>query len=256
MVSNSIVTIMCDFFPDFVCAITASYLVDDICGDELRKMCNGIIIKDMRNGDTYKNGVLQSFDGEPARIRDTFKEWYKDGKKHNEDFPAKIEINAEGRLTEYYFTNGVLHRDDGPAFIEYCIKEEYYNEYYYEYFSKEGIRKNISSIDRRQFNLYTEIWFRNGSKHRDDGPAKTHWRADGPLFMQVWYQNGMKHRGNDEPSNIEYYPNGSLYIEMWNSNGKCHREGDLPSFIMYSPEGEPILRKWYIDGVCMKVIQV
>ena len=217
---------MCDFFPDFVCAITASYLVDDICGNELRKICNGIIIKDMRNGDTYKNGVLHSFDGEPARIRGTYKEWYKDGKLQNEDSPAKIEINEEGRLVEYYYTNGILHRDDGPACIQYRIKEEYYNEYYYEYFSKEGIRKNISSINKRQFNLYTEKWVQNGWKHRD----------------------------NDEPAHLEYYPNGSLYVEMWTHNGECHREGDLPAVIIYSSEGEPIIRKWYTDGNCVRFV--
>ena len=235
---------MCDILPDFINAITASYLVNDICGNELRKWCNGIIIKDMRNGDTYKNGALHSFDGEPARIRKTYKEWFKDDKLHNDDSPAKIEIIA-GRLIEYYYSNGILHRDDGPAYIEYCIEGKYYDDY----FRNNELKKDISTINKRHFNICSERWFQNGKEHRDDGPAVSHWRADGTLYMNIWYQNGKKHRNDYEPADIEYYPDGVLHLERWYQNGKCHRLDDEPAVIIYNNEGSVIAHKWYVDDV-------
>jgi hypothetical protein len=238
---------MCDFLPNFANAITASYLVDDICGNELRKWCDDIIIKDMRNGDTYKNGALHSFDGEPARIRKTYKEWFKNDKLHNEDSPAKIEI-INDRLIEYYYSNGLLHRDDGPAYIEYCIKEEYYNEYFIDSI----IKKDISTINKRHFNLYSERWFQYEKEHREDGPAVNHWRADGTLYMSIWYQHGKKHR-DDEPADIQYYPDGILHLERWYQNGKCHRINELPAVIIYDYEGNIVVNKQYENDVCVNV---
>ena len=54
--------------------------------------------------------------------------YYKDSTKqelHREDGPAKIEYRSNGHINaEEYYKDGVRHREDGPAKLEY-----YYNVY-------------------------------------------------------------------------------------------------------------------------------
>ncbi len=87
--------------------------------------------------------------------RDGTKFWYLNGKLHNENGPA-IEFtngNKEWRI------NGLLHREDGPA-IEHANGDKY--------------------------------WYTNGNLHREDGPAVE--KLNGTKF---WYLNDHK---------IEYDP--------------------------------------------------
>ena len=76
--------------------------------------------------------------------------WYLNGQLHREDGPAVEYTNG----TRYWFLNGQRHRKDGPA-IEYA----------------NGARE----------------WFLNGQRHRLDGPA-VEW-ADG---VRSWYLNDEK----------------------------------------------------------------
>ena len=66
----------------------------------------------------------------------------------------KVKVFASG--TKYWYLNGKLHREDGPA-------TEHTN----------GSKK----------------WFLNGKLHREDGPAVKD--ADGTKY---WYRNGKLHR--------------------------------------------------------------
>jgi hypothetical protein len=82
--------------------------------------------------------------------------------------------------TKYWYLNGKLHREDGPA-VEYA----------------DG----------------TKHWYLNGNLHREDGPA-AEW-ADG---TKLWHQHGKLHR-EDGPA-IEYvdgtkhwFLNGIEYTE-------------------------------------------
>jgi hypothetical protein len=234
---------MCEFLPEFTRAIVASYLMrDDMCGNELRKHCNNIIIKDMRNGNTYKNGVLHSFEDEPASNKITCKEWYKDGVLHREDLPARITLNRiDGRLFEYYYYNGEIHRGDGPAIKEYCISEEYYDILHEK-------KLSIDQIQKHHFNLYKEYWVINNKKHRDDEPAEIHYSADGVELKYIWYQNGKKHRSDDSPAEVHCFPNGNIYMLKWYTHGKIHRENDMPSLLIYNSEGMIIKQKYYINN--------
>ena len=63
--------------------------------------------------------------------------------------------------SRFWYRNGLLHRDDGPA-IEYANGDRY--------------------------------WYRNGKLHREDGPAMEH--ADG---SSEWFRNGERHR-DDGPA--------------------------------------------------------
>jgi len=112
--------------------------------------------------------------------------------------------------------------------------------------------KDISTINKRHFNLYSERWFQYEKEHREDGPAVNHWRADGTLYMSIWYQHGKKHR-DDEPADIQYYPDGILHLERWYQNGKCHRINELPAVIIYDYEGNIVVNKRYENDVCINV---
>ena len=54
----------------------------------------------------------------------------------------------------------------------------------------------------------TQVWYRNGQQHREDGPARV-W----PDGTQAWYRNGQLHR-EDGPAII--WPNGT---QEWWRNG-------------------------------------
>jgi hypothetical protein len=73
--------------------------------------------------------------------------WYLNGKLHREDGPAREYSDG----SKYWYLNGKLHRKDGPAFE--C------SDY--------------------------KSWWVNGNRHREDGPA-VEW-ANGDKF---WYLNG------------------------------------------------------------------
>jgi hypothetical protein len=57
--------------------------------------------------------------------------------------------------------------------------------------------------------LISRIWYRNGLRHRLDGPAYENFYADGTPHSHIWYQDDKFHR-IDGPA-IKYY----------NESGKC-----------------------------------
>ena len=75
------------------------------------------------------------------------KYWYINGKLHREDGPAIERTNG----TKQWYINGKLHREDGPA-IEYANGDKY--------------------------------WYLNGKRHREDGPAIEEFGT------KFWYING------------------------------------------------------------------
>jgi hypothetical protein len=76
----------------------------------------------------------------------------------------KYEVKVYTNGDKYWYLNGLLHREDGPAF-EGSSGEKY--------------------------------WYLNGLRHREDGPAVEY--SDGDKF---WYLNGKRHR-EDGPA-VEY----------------------------------------------------
>jgi hypothetical protein len=76
------------------------------------------------------------------------KYWYLNGNLHREDGPAVEGANG----TKHWYLNGKLHREDGPAF------------------------------ENSDGNKY---WYLNGKLHREDGPAVKY--SDGEKY---WYLNG------------------------------------------------------------------
>jgi hypothetical protein len=145
-------------YPEFMFAMIVSYLPSDE-GNELRKLAGRVVFRhDDKYHNTYKNGLLHSYDDKPARIIGERKEWYVDGKLHRDnDQPAVVKI---GFVREWY-RHGLLHREyDKPAIIN----------------------------DSRLFNA----WYVNGLLHRYSGPAIIDDHG------KMWYIKGIykKHQSN------------------------------------------------------------
>jgi hypothetical protein len=122
------------------------------------------------------------------------KYWYLNGELHREDGPARECANGD----KYWYLNGKFHREDGPA-VEFANGAKY--------------------------------WYLNGKFHREDGPAVEY--ANGTKY---WYLNGKQHR-EDGPA-IEY-ANGD---KSWYLNGKLHRE-DGPAI-----ECADGYKEWWLNG--------
>ena len=93
------------------------FLVDDIhdVSRLIRKLAKKNIVKDIRDGKTYKNGLLHSFNDEPAIVYADRSEWYSNGKLHRVGKPAIC--YTDGSVA--YFIKGKRHRDNGlPAVIK------------------------------------------------------------------------------------------------------------------------------------------
>lgn len=94
---------------------------------------------------------------------------------------------------EYRNSKGNLHREDGPAYIEY-----------------DG----------------TEHWFYDGKRHREDGPAITTWNG-----WKRWYRHGRLHRTDGpavmEGSRLEWWIDSrALSFSQW-----C-KETDAPDELL------------------------
>jgi antitoxin component YwqK of YwqJK toxin-antitoxin module len=129
----------------------------------------------------WLNGKRHREDG-PA-IKDVKREYYHDGDKiceysYEEYWVSGVKYNDNGSaiqgktyfsfpngnlLNEEYFTNGKLHREDGPASISY------YNN----------------------GNIKSEAYYTNGKLHREDDPAIIGYDKDGNLTCKIYMNQGV-----------------------------------------------------------------
>jgi len=102
-------------YPECMFAMIAAFLPSEE-GDYLRYVSGKVFYRSKdANGNTYRNGLLHSYNDKPALVNGMRQEWYKNGKKHREhDKPAIIDQNIQE-----WFKNGMCHREgDLPAVIE------------------------------------------------------------------------------------------------------------------------------------------
>jgi hypothetical protein len=180
-------------YPECMFAILAACLPASE-GTELRRVAGKVVFRsEDKYGNTYRNGLLHSFDDMPAlrteeldmvqELNMTQEEWYKNGKRHRDgDKPALV-----SRKREEWWVNGKHHREgDLPAVVD----------------------------DQSKF------WYKNGILHREgDLPAAVNGGN------QIWSKYGKFHREGDKPAIIL----GDR--QEWWVNGKRHRDGDRPAII-------------------------
>ena len=82
----------------------------------LTQLAGGLFIKEIRDGNTYANGVLHSFNDQPAVIgHDGAQFWYQHGQLHRDhDLPAIVGLDGY----QAWCQHGQGHRDnDKPVLI-------------------------------------------------------------------------------------------------------------------------------------------
>lgn len=89
------------------------------------------------------------------------------GRLHAEGVPASILVREDKSVVTGYYQNGLLHREDGPAFIIQAANGEMITEEYY----KLGVMHRIDgpAMIRKNRTEYRQ----EGELHRVDGPALT-----------------------------------------------------------------------------------
>lgn len=119
----------------------------------------------------------------------------KNGKEHNEHGPAETYFSYE-RSSQSWYIDGILHREDGPAKIEYNTDYNSGNENNFCWIWEEG-----ESDYRRLSDTYEEFkeeeWYLNGKQHREDGPAYIIYDDDGNVEGEGWCLNG-EHLSEEE----------------------------------------------------------
>ena len=127
---------------------------------------------------------------------------------------------------EFWYVGGVLHRDDGPAFID--------NDYGEEKWYQHGELHRDDDKPAVIIAGGTMEWYQRGKLHRDD---------DKPAVIETkvkkWYQRGKLHREGDKPA---YIFEG--VEEKWYHHGELHREGDKPAVIHSNGT-----KYWYQNGL-------
>ncbi len=91
-----------------------------------------------------------------------------------------------------------LHREDGPAYIEYD-----YNG-----------------------NIFKEAYFQNGEcfREEEDLPCYLKYDINGNVVEEIYYKNGAIHRDNDLPAKIVRFEDGQIQTASWFLNGKIDRK--------------------------------
>ena len=87
------------------------------------------------------------------------------------EYTVKVHSNGD----KYWYLNGQLHREDGPA-VESSNGDKYW------YLNGQRHREDGPAVEGTDGSKY---WYLNGQLHREDGPA-VEWRAGD----KSWYLNG------------------------------------------------------------------
>ena len=151
-------------------------------------------------------------------------EWHNSrGLLHNDYGPAKLLPSG----LRFWFQNGKLHRDDGPAIQgpnveDYYLYGDQYTKYdYHRYCRNESIESDITDAGGKVVTKEdgTKIWYdADGKYHRDGGPAVIYPKSiRRPNGGTMWYQHGQLHR-DDGPAEDE-----GVY-KAWYQHGKQHRD--------------------------------
>jgi hypothetical protein len=145
------------------------------------------------------------------------------GHRDEDDGPAVFTRDNKTAvlLTEWYYRNGVFHRDRGPAQIE---------------------RKEDGTP-------FLEGWMRNGERHRPahEGPAFAIRQGNG-ISIDEWWVMGKRHRDpKDGPALIQRdAATGEVQEEFW-IDGNYRPASDGPAWITRDQDGKVIEQRFW-DG--------
>jgi hypothetical protein len=147
-------------------------------------------------------GVLHRSGDKPARIwQNGREEWWFNGALHREgDKPAIYQSDSDGTFVFEHYFKGNLHRDNEQA-----------------------------AVSRYDGTVWRYEWYKHGLKHRDgDKPAVIYDWNSGKL-VRIWFKQGRRHRENG-PAFTRVQPWGDTR-EEWYYYGKRHRNFGFPAVI-------------------------
>ena len=89
-----------------------------------------------------------------------------------------VKVNEDG--TRFWYLNGKLHREDGPA-VEYAdgSKEWYLND-----------KRHCEDGPACEFANGYKVWYLNGKRHCEDGPAVEYPAVEYADGINEWWLNG------------------------------------------------------------------
>lgn len=153
---------------------------------------------------------------ENPRISDDIKEKASDYSSGFEKLPnGGWKVNGYASVS-YFDKDDKLHREDGPAFIEFSDGE----------------------------NPLYEHWYIHGKKGRmDDGPTETEYYLNGKPKRQKWFTSGSLGRKDDKPTIISYDESGKMTQKEWLDTDGIRNRKNGPALIR--ADGTKV---WYYNG--------
>lgn len=153
---------------------------------------------------------------------------------------------------------------------EFLYRIEYLNNLEELHSPSNGKEYEPASITYYNHNrgILKEVWYRNGVKHRYDGPAIIQYRPSSSnitnkFWFQCWYQDGKIHRDND-PAFIVYYENGNIDYYVWYYYSKIHRDPRIyleeeihqPAITEFDEDSNIKSEKYYLNNKEYKLSEI
>jgi hypothetical protein len=193
-------------YPECMFAVISAYLSPDEAS-EVRKAAGKVVFRHTdKNGSTYKNGLLHSYDDKPAVNR----------------------LSIHGKIMEEWYKDGLLHREGGLHAVNYGGSRQWWVN------GKKHREGGLHAIEIHFFgNLSQQEWWVDGNRHRDgDLPAFT-----SNITREIrYYKNGLLHREGNQPAWIDYrfgkeyfYQNGEEFTKEGVSLSKKETESKKPT---------------------------
>jgi hypothetical protein len=194
--------------------------------------------------------VGSEMDGERAHVE----EYYWEGEWHRpaEAGPAVRVVEPSGKvLYEIFFEAGRLHRDpaEGPAWHEDksgIVERRYVDRGLLHRDERDGpavvVTDTITGV------ILREEYYRNGSPHREQGPAFVTRHPDGSPFSESWCRDGEANR-EDGPAITFWWTDGSPRSEAWFFRDRLLRAAtDGPAYRRWNEQGELVQEEYWVNG--------
>ncbi len=221
----------------------------------------------------YKHGVLHNGNIGPAVIKADImivnnqviiknnshyvyaRKWYTNGLKHRNGGPAIITKYDNNDIKKWYI-DGQLSRVGGPNVV--ITKDRSITQKWLVNGELNSVNDNPDYIKTAD-NYIRKKWHLKGALHRNNNPARIIHINN--TIKHEWYCFGRIHRKADEPAVLEWKDN-ELILQSWFHLGNRHRDdfstcGKVggPAYIRHmNINGKKIIvKKWYNDGCLHRI---
>lgn len=155
--------------------------------------------------------------------------WYSNGQVHRDDGPAWVTSEGWVPKIEEWYSRGLRHRDDGPAVVRNDLGHEEKTEYWHD-----GILSDTE--EPKPGGVYNGLLIPKSSPPTDD---YTGWWDD--ELGSYYFGGGVVDSAGDQPAVILY--DGT---QIWVKQGYIHRD-DNPAVALTTPQGS--LSMWFQNGL-------